>query len=253
MIKLLGTGDSPGTPILNCHCKTCEDARKRGWERRRFSILVKNGEKVVLIDTSPDLRRQLLDNGVEKVDAVIWTHSHFDHFSGFGEFYRVQGRIDVYTTPAIHESIGKFMQFLEYRQRDVEVFQKFSIDDVEFTLFPVNHPPVDAVGVKIEWRGFKIVITGDTNSEIEERSLAEMENADLLIANAIAPSGKFKKHMNAKEALNLGEKIRAKKIVLSHLGHFYPPHRTAVKMYPIGEDNQAFYFGEGKLDEFFGD
>ncbi|MEM4702849.1 MAG: MBL fold metallo-hydrolase, partial [Archaeoglobaceae archaeon] len=79
MIKLLGTGDSPGTPILNCHCKTCEDARKRGWERRRFSILVKNGEKVVLIDTSPDLRRQLLDNGVEKVDAVIWTHSHFDH------------------------------------------------------------------------------------------------------------------------------------------------------------------------------
>ncbi|MCS7118578.1 MAG: MBL fold metallo-hydrolase [Archaeoglobaceae archaeon] len=253
MVKLLGTGDSPGTPILNCHCTTCEDARKRGWERRRFSIMIKNEEKVVLIDTSPDLRRQLLDSGIEKIDAGIWTHPHFDHFSGFGEFYRVQGNVEVYTTSSIHDNIGKFMQFLNYRQKEVEIFQNFSISNIEFTLFPVNHPPVDAVGVKVEWNGFKIVITGDTNMEIDERSLVEMENADLMIINAIAPTGKFKKHMNAKEAMSLGEKLSAKKVILSHLGHFYPPHRIAMKIFPVGEDNQTFYFGEGKLDEFLGD
>ncbi|MEM0088327.1 MAG: MBL fold metallo-hydrolase [Archaeoglobaceae archaeon] len=253
MIKLLGTGDSPGTPILNCHCKTCEDARRKGWERKRFSILVKNGDKFILIDTSPDLRRQLLENNVERIEAVIWTHSHFDHISGFGEFYRVQGNVEVYTTPSIHESVGKFMQFLSYRKREVVEFQSFKISDIEFTLFPVNHPPVDAVGVKIEWNGFKVVVTGDTNSEIDEKSLSEMEKPDLLIANAIAPSGKFKKHMNAKEAMLLGERLGAKKIVLSHLGHFYPPHKSASKLFPVGEDYQEFYFGEGKLDEFFGD
>ncbi len=253
MVKLLGTGDSPGTPILNCHCVTCEDARKRKWERKRFSILVKNGDATILIDTSPDLRRQLLDNSIEKVDAVIWTHSHFDHISGFGEFYRVQGNVIAYTTPSIHESVGKFMQFMEYRKREVEVFQDFSIHGIKFTLFPVNHPPVDAVGVKIEWNGFKIVISGDTNVEIGEKSLEEMENADLLIINAIAPSGKFRKHMNAREAMALAERLKAKKLVLSHLGHFYPPHRIAVKNFPLGEDGQTFYFGEGKLDEYFGD
>lgn len=253
IVKLLGTGDSPGTPVLNCHCKTCQDARERKWERKRFSVLVKNDEKVILIDTSPDLRRQLLENGIEKVDAVIWTHPHFDHFGGFGEFYRVQGNIEVYTTPGIHESIGKFMQFLSYKRREVELFEKFSISDIEFTLIPVNHPPVEAVGIKIEWDNFKVVLTGDTNSTIDEKSLAEMENPDLLIANTIAPNGKFKKHMNAREAMSLAERLKAKKIVLSHLGHFFPPHKIALKYFPVGEDYQTFYFKEGTLDEFIGD
>ncbi|MCS7143713.1 MAG: MBL fold metallo-hydrolase [Archaeoglobaceae archaeon] len=253
IIKLLGTGDSPGTPVLNCHCKTCEDARKNRWERRRYSILVKNADKVIIIDTSPDMRRQLLDNSIEKVDAVIWTHPHFDHFGGFSEFYRVQGNIDVYTTPQIHESIGKFLQFLSYKKREVNVYEHFSISDLSFTLFPVNHPPVEAVGVKIEWNGYKVVITGDTNIEIPEVSIEEMHEPDLFIVNSIAPSGKFKKHMNAKEALSLAERVEAKKVVLSHLGHFFPPLKIANRYYPVGEDNQTFSFGEGTLDEFLRD
>lgn len=253
IIKLLGTGDSPGTPVLNCHCKTCEDARKNRWERRRYSILVMNEEKVILIDTSPDLRRQLMDNSIEKVDAVIWTHPHFDHFGGFGEFYRVYRNLEVYTTPQIHESIGKFMQFLSYKKREVDVHENFTISDISFSLFPVNHPPVDAVGVKIEWKGYKIVITGDTNINIPEKSIEEMHKPDLFIVNSIAPTGKFKKHMNAKEALSLAERVEAKKPILSHLGHFFPPQKIATRYYPVGEDNQEFSFGEGRLDEFFGD
>lgn len=253
IIKLLGTGDSPGTPVLNCHCKTCEDARKNKWERRRYSILIKNADKILLIDTSPDLRRQLLENRIERVDAVLWTHPHFDHFGGFSEFYRVQGNVDVYTTPQIHESIGKYLHFLSYKKKEVNAFERFSISDVSFTLFPVNHPPVEAVGVKIEWNGYKIVISGDTNLEIPKKSIEEMKNPDLFIVNSIAPSGKFKKHMNAKEALSLAEEIGAKKVVLSHLGHFFPPQKIAVRYYPVGEDNQEFSFGEGRLDEFLGD
>lgn len=253
IIKLLGTGDSPGTPVLNCHCKTCEDARLMHWERKRYSILIKNAGKIILIDTSPDLRRQLLDNNIERVDAVIWTHPHFDHFGGFSEFYRVQGDIEVYTTPPIHESIEKFLNFLSYKKREVNIYESFSISDISFTLFPVNHPPVDAVGVKIEWNGYKVVITGDTKIEIPEKSIAEMHSPNLFIVNSIAPSGKFKKHMNAKEALSLAERIGAKKVVLSHLGHFFPPPKIAIKYYPIGEDNQTFFFGEGTLDEFLRD
>ncbi|MCS7130108.1 MAG: MBL fold metallo-hydrolase [Archaeoglobaceae archaeon] len=253
IIQLLGTGDSPGTPVLNCHCKTCEDARRNRWERKRYSILVKSAGKVILIDTSPDLRRQLLDNSIEKVDAVIWTHSHFDHFGGFSEFYRVQGNVDVYTTPQIHESIGKYLHFLSYKRREVNTFEKFTISDLSFTLFPVNHPPVEAVGIRIEWNGYRVVISGDTNIEIPEKSIEEMEKPDLFVVNSIAPSGKFKKHMNAREALYLAERIGAKKVVLSHLGHFFPPPKDASRYYPVGEDYQLFSFGEGKLNEFIGD
>ncbi len=251
IVKLLGTGDSTGTPVINCHCKTCEDARRRGWERKRFSVLVKNNGKVILIDTSPDLRRQLLDNKIERVDAVIWTHCHFDHFGGFGEFYRVQDDVVVYTTPQIHEDIGKYMRFLEYKPVEVEEYKPFKIAGIEFTLFKVNHPPVEAVGVMMTWNGYKVVISGDTNREIPSRSLAEIMNPDLFIVEALAPSGKFRKHMNAKEALELSKVINAKKVVLTHLGHFFPPHSIASKLYPVGYDYQEFSFKEVKLDEFF--
>ncbi len=252
-ITLLGTGDSPGTPIINCHCRTCEDARRKGWERKRFSVMVQNSGKTVLIDTSPDLRRQLLDNGIERVDAVIWTHCHFDHFGGFGEFYRVQEDVTVYTTPQIHEAIGEYMKFLKYRRREVEPYERFTIGDVEFELVVVNHPPVDAVGVIVRWKGYKVAITGDTNANIPWRSMEEMMDASLLIIEALAPSGRFRKHMNAIEAMQVAKRLRAKKTVLTHLGHFFPPHEEAKQKFPVGEDYQSFTFGEVTLDAFLRD
>ncbi len=249
-VTLLGTGDSPGTPIINCHCRTCEDARRKGWERKRFSVMLQNRDATVLIDSSPDLRRQLLDNGVERVDAVIWTHCHFDHIGGFGEFYRVQGDVKAYSTPGIHDSVSKIMGFLSYKEVEVDTFESFKIGGMEFTLFPVNHPPVEAVGVEVACDGYKVIISGDTNRSIPGRSLNEMCNPHLFIVEALAPSGRFRKHMNAKEAMSLGREIGARKIVLTHLGHFFPPHATAKKQFPVGEDYQSFYFGEVSLDAF---
>ena len=250
-VTLLGTGDSTGTPIIGCHCKTCEDARKKGWERKRFSVMIQNEGKTILIDTSPDMRRQLLDMNVDRVDAVIWTHCHFDHFGGFGNFHRVQSDVKVYTLPEIHEDIGKYMEFIEYKPIEVECYEPFNLFGMKITLFEVNHPPVKSIGVKIEWKGYKIVISGDTNIDIPKRSLDEMKNPNLFIVEALAPKGRFRKHMNADEALLLGKKINARKIVLTHLGHFFPPHDVAVKYYPLGFDYQSFEFREVKLDDFF--
>ncbi len=252
-VVLLGTGDSTGTPIIGCHCKTCEDARLKGWERKRFSVMIQNRGRTLLVDTSPDMRRQLLDVNVDRVDAVIWTHCHFDHFGGFGNFYRVQSDVKVYTLPEIHEAIGRFMEFMDYRPVDVECYEPFELLGMEITLFEVNHPPVKSIGVKIVCDGNTVVISGDTNINIPKRSLEVMENPDLFIVEALAPKGRFRKHMNADEALTLAKKIGARKTVLTHVGHFFPPHDIAVKRYPIGHDYQTFEFREVKLDAFFGD
>ncbi len=248
-VTLLGTGDSTGTPIIGCHCKTCEDARRKGWERKRFSVMIQNEGKTLLVDTSPDMRRQLLDMNVDSVDAVIWTHCHFDHFGGFGNFYRVQSNVKVYSTQKIHDDIGKFMGFIEYRPIEVECYEPFEIIGLRVTLFDVNHPPVNAVGVKIEWNGYKVVISGDTNIDIPKMSLEEMEEPDLFVVEALAPRGRFKKHMNAEEALILARKIRARKTILTHVGHFFPPHDIASKRWPIGYDYQTFEFKEAKFFE----
>ncbi len=149
------------------------------------------------------MRRQLLDCKVEKVDAVIWTHCHFDHFGGFGEFYRVQNNVEVYSTPQIHEDIGHFMKFLSYKAREVEVFENFTVAGVDFTLLPVNHPPVSAVGVKVEWKGYKVVISGDTNSRIPESTLREMQNPDLFIVEAW-PHGKVQEAHECERSIRAG-------------------------------------------------
>ena len=89
-ITLLGTGDATGTPVIGCSCPTCLDAHQGGKSRRtRCSILVESDEGAVLIDTGPDLRYQMLKNGIGRIDGVIWTHGHYDHFAGCSEFHRV--------------------------------------------------------------------------------------------------------------------------------------------------------------------
>ena len=241
-IVLLGTGDAPGTPVIGCNCRTCMDAIKNNWERKRFSILVQKGDKNILIDTSPDLRRQLLSLNIRRVDAVIWTHCHFDHFGGFGEFYRVQNDIKVYTSPEVHEDIGRFMQFLKYKPIEINPYEQFSLFGLNITLFDVNHPTVRrSHGVKIEYRNFKVIITGDTNKDIPKKSLEIMKDPDLLIINVLAPEGfKLRKHLNAADAFLIMKKLRAKKTVFTHLGHFFPPHKEALKKYPVGYDGQEF-------------
>jgi phosphoribosyl 1,2-cyclic phosphate phosphodiesterase len=252
-IILLGTGDSPGTPVIGCHCRTCEDARLRGWERTRFSVLVQNRGRNLLIDASPDLRTQLLRAGVDSVDAVIWTHSHYDHFAGFGDFYRVQTNVNVYTSREVHEDIGRFMQFIKYRKIEVKSYKPFYLNGLQITLADVNHPPLrKAHGVVIEYDDYKIVISGDTNKDLPDTTFELFKNPDLFIVDSIAPEGfKLRKHMNAEEAMRLAEDLGAKRTVFTHIGHFYPPHEKALEYYPLGYDFQTFTFGEdATLNEF---
>lgn len=268
-ITLLGTGDTTGTPVIGCACPACRDAAAGGNSRRtRFSVLVENeyvttdGEKTIgrlLIDTSPDMRAQLLSQKLSTkqifhpegmtskgvIDAVIWTHGHNDHYGGFGEFYRVQDRIDVYGIRQTVDYIASFFHYLSPEKHYVRFGETFSLIGLDFTLFEVRHEPeICPAGVAITNGRSKIVITGDTNTHIPEKSLAVMDNADLFIADAIVPqdprfSG-IKKHMNASEALALAQKLHAKKTVLTHLSHYYPPHDEAIEKFPLGRDGLSF-------------
>ncbi|WP_456369582.1 MBL fold metallo-hydrolase [Geoglobus sp.] len=247
-ITILGTGDSPGTPVIGCHCKTCENARKNGWERLRFSILVQNEGRNILIDTSPDMRRQLLRADVDRVDAVIWTHAHYDHFAGFGDFYRVQSGVNVFSSAEVLEDVGRFMYFMKYRERQVDVYSPFRLFGVEITLVDVNHPPMRrAHGVVLRHGSSKVVITGDTNPEIPKESIEAMLNPDLLLVDAIAPEGyRLRKHMNAGDAMALARKLNARKTLFIHVGHFYQPNSK----YPLAKDFESYEFRGVSLEDF---
>lgn len=83
-ITVLGCGGSGGVPLINGNWGRCNPDNPRN-RRRRVSVLVEHGDSVILIDTSPDLRLQLLDAGIKRLDAVLYTHDHADHCHGIDE------------------------------------------------------------------------------------------------------------------------------------------------------------------------
>jgi Metal-dependent hydrolases of the beta-lactamase superfamily I len=149
-VTLLGTGDAVGTPKIGCSCPRCSHARENGLSRTRTSLLIETDHHHLMIDTSPDARYQLLRSGSPHIDAVIWTHGHYDHYSGYGEFYRVQKPPPVYAVPSVLAYCGQFFNFLTFERRPVEPYVPFSLFDMDITVFAVNHPSVPTYGVRIE-------------------------------------------------------------------------------------------------------
>ena len=89
---ILGCGSSGGVPRLGGHWGDCDPANPKN-RRRRCSLLVQrtgpDGTTTVLIDTSPDMRDQLLDAGIGRLDAVVYTHSHADHVHGIDDLRQI--------------------------------------------------------------------------------------------------------------------------------------------------------------------
>lgn len=227
-LTFLGTGDAVGTPKVGCSCGNCTFARELGIERLRTSLLVENGGRHLLIDTSPDLRRQLLSAGSPRIDAVIWTHGHYDHYSGYGEFYRIQDPPPVYAADETLSYCAPLFSFLSFEPRRAEPYVPFTLFGLSITLFPVNHPPVPSFGVRIDSPGGSVAYTGDTRADIPAPSKELLSGADLLVLDAIVPPQiRLNKHMNSDEAARLAREAGPGDYRLVHLSHLIPwslPH-----------------------------
>src|SRR6202041_1371746 len=121
-ITVLGSGTSVGVPTIGCHCAVCTSNDPRD-NRLRPSILVKYGGHGVLIDTTPDLRQQALRASIERVDAILFTHSHADHIMGLDDVrpfnYRQGGVIPIYGSEETIGAIRRSFQYI-FDERDTQ-------------------------------------------------------------------------------------------------------------------------------------
>jgi phosphoribosyl 1,2-cyclic phosphate phosphodiesterase len=86
-LRFLGTGTSHGVPAIQCRCAVCTSPDPRN-RRARCAVVVSDGARTVLIDTPPELRQQAIRFHLERVDAVLFTHSHADHIFGLDDIRR---------------------------------------------------------------------------------------------------------------------------------------------------------------------
>lgn len=237
-ITLLGTGDAVGTPRIGCSCPQCIRAKNENLSRLRTSILIEVDGRNILIDTSPDLRQQLLANGSPRIDAVVWTHGHYDHFMGFGEFYRVQDIPPVFAAPPVLTYCAGLFRFLTFKENVVNPYEPFELFGCTITPFLVRHPPAFTCGMLIERDGVKVGFTSDTNADIPTRSLELLKGLDLLLLDALVPSGiRIPKHMNYLDACSLARDLAPEQFRCVHGSHLLPwdlPH--------VGRDGESFRF-----------
>jgi phosphoribosyl 1,2-cyclic phosphate phosphodiesterase len=245
-ITILGSGDSIGTPKLACRCETCEIARKRGvpFSRTRFGILLVHSSNSdpsettrILVDTGPDLRSQLLIAGIEEIDAILYSHMHFDHMVGFGDFYHNKNNLEVFST----EETLNFIKNLRFKVKStwhpLEPYVSIEYRGLKITPFCVLHKSAltKPIGFLIEYEtSKKIAITGDTGFNIPEESLKLIQNAspDVLITDMFTDADKerFQEvHMSISEAIRFAKISKAKETYLMHMSHRCRPHNELEK------------------------
>lgn len=166
---ILGCGSSGGVPRLGGHWGDCDPQNPKN-TRRRCSMLVEriDGDAItrVLIDTSPDLRQQLLDAGVGTLDGVVWTHAHADHVHGLDDLrmivFNMRQRLDVWadgdTQNDLYSRFGyaftqpddsPYPPILNMHTIQGDVTIEGAGGAIILTPFKVNHGAIDALGFRI--------------------------------------------------------------------------------------------------------
>jgi phosphoribosyl 1,2-cyclic phosphate phosphodiesterase len=254
VLVFLGTGAGSGVPAFYCDCAACREARREPRFRRSRCAVLLRGSENILIDTPPELRSQLVREGAADIDRVILTHSHFDHFGGFGdlEFYirlRRQGLLpaamSIETYRDLAQSYGYMVDCLQ-----IEVVgpgMTWAFDETVCTFLAAQHAP-GTLGVLLERSGRRTAYFPDTGplpAETRER----LQGIDCLIIDATFWGRNWmpEQHQSVDSAIQLSRELDVKSTILTHVAmhHDQPVTGQELEGYleNSGSDLQAAYDG----------
>jgi phosphoribosyl 1,2-cyclic phosphate phosphodiesterase len=234
-LVILGSGTSYGVPMIGCKCAVCRSSDVRN-RRTRASVLFQYGGRNVLVDSSIDLRFQLLAAGIDRLDAVLYTHGHADHLHGLDDLraFSRQGPLDLYASaPTARIITESFRYVFDDAEQPSEVPRlRLHTLDGPTDLFGETFWPVELEHGRLPILGYRVhdIAYLTDCSGIPDRSLRMLGKLKLLVIGAV----RFRPHpthFSVDEALEIVTILRPERAYLTHISHDLD-HETVLEMLP---------------------
>jgi phosphoribosyl 1,2-cyclic phosphate phosphodiesterase len=226
---LLGTGTSVGVPMIGCGCEVCTSDNPRN-KRTRCSVIVGLPGGNLLIDTSPDVREQLLREKIGIVHSVLYTHEHADHVYGLDDLRMMQfylgGAVPLYCEAKVEDRIRKSFDYAFSSEAQTHpgaapqlAFHRVGLEPFEvlgarITPLRLKH------GRRFDVLGFRIgnvAYCTDANS-IPPESMEQLTGLDVLVLDALRPRG-HATHFSLEEAAAVAKQLKPRQTYFTHMSH----------------------------------
>lgn len=232
-ITILGCGSSAGVPRIGNDWGKCDPANPKN-RRRRCSALVSRkgpgGQTRVLIDTSPDLREQMLAQDISDIDAVLYTHEHADHTHGIDDlrafFLMKRQRVEIWADDATGRMLTTRFAYCFYTApgsdyppiinlNPMEAGKPVTISgaggDIDVLPFQVHHGTIDALGFRVGGMAYTPDIDG-----VPDQSLHALQGLDLWIVDALRRT-QHPSHWCLPQALEWIARMRPRRAVITNM------------------------------------
>ena len=232
-ITVLGSGTSVGVPTIGCHCKVCTSTEPRD-NRLRPSIVIRYRGHSVLIDTTPDFRQQALRIGLERLDAVLFTHSHADHVMGLDDIrpfnFRQPGSIPIFGSEETLDSIRRSFPYIfddTPSESSIPRIDARVLDGTPFDLFGIQFTPIPLWHGRGKIYGFRFHTAAylTDHSDIPPESLNLLHGLDVLFLDALRHKP-HPTHSTVERSLAWVRQLEPARAWFTHISHDLPHERT---------------------------
>jgi len=230
-LTFLGTGTSFGVPKIGCRCAVCTSPDPRDKRTRVGAVVESRHGTRLLIDTPPELRLQLIAAGIDRVDAVAFTHGHADHTHGIDDLRAItvnrEAPLPIYgPQDTLDELAIKFRYIFDDQMRPLPGTSKpegkahaarsgaaFTVGDLDVLPVAVPHGPVTVFAYRIG----PLAYVTDAKS-LPPEAIRALSGAKVLVINALFRT-EHPTHLSIPEAIGAAQAIGADRTYLTHLTH----------------------------------